>query len=523
MIPGYRILHEIGRGGMATVFRAVQESLGREVALKVMKPELARDAAYAERFLREGKVVARLRHRNIVTIHDLGIDDAGSPYMAMEYVPGGSVASRIERMDIHAVLRCTREMALALQHAHEHGIIHRDMKPENILCHDDGSFLLSDFGVARLSEATSSLTAEGDTLGTPHYMSPEQWRGEKLDGRSDLYALGVVLYQMLAGSAPYSGTDGWSIGMQHMTSKVPRLQSDKAMFQPLVDCLLAKSRDDRPVDGDDVARRVDALLASLGLSATVASKPAPAGLTTPMPVRSMPPPPPVSSPAITVARPGSQKPVVALLVGLGLALLLAVIGVGYFVVKRLMPTQDAPETPIALAAPAAATTDAGATGDAALAEPATADTAVEEAVPEATTTTSATDTDIPAQLAELGVKFQVDSDGDYQIVQPTGNSRTQMLWIRKPIFEYGSLRIREVMSLGYRSGGDSLSGDIANLLLEDSQARKLGTWTRVGGTAQFVVKIPASASTEELAGALEATRSTADEMEQKLTGAKDEF
>jgi serine/threonine-protein kinase PpkA len=353
-IPNYKILRELGRGGMATVYHAVQESLGREVALKVMAPELARDASYAERFLREGKVVAKLRHRNIVTVHDLGVSPGGQPFLAMEFESGGSVADRAGQLSSAEVLRCVRDIAAALDHAHSQGVIHRDVKPENILRSEDGHYLLSDFGIARVSEGTSALTVEGSTLGTPQYMSPEQWKGENLDGRADLYSLGVVLYQMLTGTLPYSGTDGWAIGMQHMSAPVPTLTQMHGTFQPLLERLLAKRPEDRPARGAEVVRWAESMMTATPLPASPYAlqpvmaaagsvsgptqvrpatpapiAPVPSGPVPPLPPGAAPrpltPPPQAGSPhdVVSVRKPGSSSLVWVLGLGaLGLVLLL---------------------------------------------------------------------------------------------------------------------------------------------------------------------------------------------------------
>jgi serine/threonine-protein kinase PpkA len=203
-IPGYRIVRELGRGGMGTVFLAVQESLGREVALKLLTPQFVADAVATERFLREGRIAAKLADRHIVSVYDVGVHD-GQPYLAMEYMAGGAISAAV----LHApsqVLEIVREIALALDHAHAEGVIHRDLKPENILQRKDGSYALADFGIARAlhadGEIDPALTREGTTIGTPYYMSPEQLQAKPLDGRSDLYALGVVLYQLLTNQLP---------------------------------------------------------------------------------------------------------------------------------------------------------------------------------------------------------------------------------------------------------------------------------------------------------------------------------
>lgn len=259
-IPGYRIQHVIGHGGMATVYLAVQESLGRDVALKVLLPSLAADPIATERFLREARFAAQLHHPNIVAIHDVGMH-AGNPYMAMAYEPAGTVAQTSQgRSDPDFALRVARDIAVALDFAHRQGVVHRDVKPENILRRNDQSCVLSDFGIAHAVAAQTGLTHEGSSVGTPHYMSPEQLRGERVDGRADLYSLGVVLYQMLVGDLPYQGTDGWAIGMQHISAPIPQLPPPLVHLQPLIDSLLAKTPGERPQTGAELVERIDALL-----------------------------------------------------------------------------------------------------------------------------------------------------------------------------------------------------------------------------------------------------------------------
>jgi serine/threonine protein kinase/Flp pilus assembly protein TadD len=231
------------------------------VALKQLSPQLAADPAASERFLREGRIAARLVHRHIVGIHDVGVHEH-QPYLAMEFMPGG-VVSTDAPYPPNAALAIVREIALALDHAHSEGVIHRDLKPENILRRKDGSHALADFGIARARDSSSVLTQEGVTVGTPHYMSPEQLQALPLDGRADLYSLGVVLYQLLTGQLPYRGTEGVPVGMQHIHAPIPRLPDALSRYQLLLDSLLAKSPDQRPATGAELAHRIEGLQATL--------------------------------------------------------------------------------------------------------------------------------------------------------------------------------------------------------------------------------------------------------------------
>jgi serine/threonine-protein kinase len=260
-IPGYRLVRPLGKGGMAEVQLAVQLSLDREVALKCLAPALVGDAAARDRFLREARIAASLRHPHIVPIHDVGTHD-GCPYLAMEFVPGGTAAAFAQApLDATRALQLVRGIAAALDYAHARGVVHRDVKPENILLRDDGSCLLADFGIARALDHATILTREGMCVGTPQYMSPEQLRGQDIDGRADLYSLGVVLFQLLAGELPYRAADAWAVGMLHLSEPIPRLPGHSAFAQELIDGLLAKERQARPATGAELARRIDELLA----------------------------------------------------------------------------------------------------------------------------------------------------------------------------------------------------------------------------------------------------------------------
>ena len=214
-IPGYTLLRPLGRGGMATVYLARQESLGREVALKLLEAAGGADAAVAgERFLREARIAARIDHPNVVTIYDTGEAD-GHLYMALQYVPGGDLASRVKngRLGEEEALRIISECAKGLRAIHLAGLVHRDIKPANIFLAADGTAKVGDLGLARQILDDDKITFTGDMVGTPAYMAPEQALGtQDIDGRADLYALGTALYHLLTGNAPFMGSSPFVVG-----------------------------------------------------------------------------------------------------------------------------------------------------------------------------------------------------------------------------------------------------------------------------------------------------------------------
>lgn len=256
-IPGYRILRPIGEGGMASVFLAVQESLDREVALKVMSPVLAANAEFASRFVVEGKITAKLQHPNLVTVYDIGSHN-GVYYLAAEYIPGGTLKERLAEggLSVGQILDIATDIAQGLDFAHSKGFVHRDVKPGNVLFRADGRVVLADFGIAKAMDGSNSSTVAGASIGTPDYMSPEQARGEPVDGRSDLYSLGTVLYELLVGTPPYQAGDPFTVALMHVTHPVPELPEPWQWLQPLVSGLMAKQADQRFKTG---AAFVDAL------------------------------------------------------------------------------------------------------------------------------------------------------------------------------------------------------------------------------------------------------------------------
>ncbi|MFD1217790.1 bifunctional serine/threonine-protein kinase/formylglycine-generating enzyme family protein [Microbulbifer celer] len=273
-IPGYQILKKINQGGMSTVYLATQRSMGRQVALKVMSPVLNADPIFSERFQREANIVGQLSHPNIVAIHDIGRYRSLN-YIAMDYLPGGSVADALTRGAIEPLeaLHITRQIAMALDHASNKGYVHRDLKPENILFREDGSAVLTDFGVARAVARTTRMTNTGMVVGTPHYMSPEQARGAAVDGRADLYSLGVVFYEMLTSAVPYQAEEAVAIAIKHLTDPIPHLPARHSLYQGLMDRFLAKDPDQRFQRGLDVVDAIDQLLAAIeGKSPTPATK-----------------------------------------------------------------------------------------------------------------------------------------------------------------------------------------------------------------------------------------------------------
>lgn len=261
-IPGYTLVRELGKGGMATVYLAIQESFGREVALKVMAPHLAAEPGFAARFNSEAKMVAALSHPHIVTVYDVGSHN-NYHYMAMEYHTGGDLNNRIDHGGVtsYESLRITRQLADALSLAHSKGVVHRDIKPDNVLfrAHNDDA-ILTDFGIARNMQAESQLTQVGSTVGTPKYMSPEQARGLKVDGRADIYSLGVMLYEMLTGKPPFSASDTISLAIKHCQEPVPRLPEHLERYQLLLDKMLAKDVKNRFQNGIEVMTAIDTLM-----------------------------------------------------------------------------------------------------------------------------------------------------------------------------------------------------------------------------------------------------------------------
>ena len=259
VIPGYDIEGGIGEGAMASVYLATQRSLERKVALKVMAAALAADPSFCERFLREGKTLARLSHPHTVTIHDIG--NVGELYyMAMEYLPNGTLKERIAAgLTPEQGVTLIRQIASALGYAHAQGLVHRDVKPANILFRADGTAVLSDFGIAKSLDDRTQFTQAGFAVGTPSYMSPEQARGQEIDGRADLYALGVVLYEILVGELPYSGTDALSTALAHLTEPLPELPVHHGRYQGVLRKLLAKDPAERFPDAAALLLALDQL------------------------------------------------------------------------------------------------------------------------------------------------------------------------------------------------------------------------------------------------------------------------
>lgn len=253
-IPGHKIEHKIGQGGMAAVYLGVQEAFDRKVAIKILTPKTIADEEVAARFLQEAKTVAQLSHANIIPVYDFGHLD-GYYYMSMEYLSGGSLNTLVKTgLELNEALRIVEDVASALDFAHSKGVIHRDVKPENIMFRDNHSAVLTDFGIAKRRDASNSMTVAGVVMGTPKYMSPEQIAGKELDGRCDLYALGIMFFEMLMTQVPYQSEDYMALAMKHVRDPIPRLPLRLANAQHFLEKMMAKDRDERFATGAEVAK-----------------------------------------------------------------------------------------------------------------------------------------------------------------------------------------------------------------------------------------------------------------------------
>jgi serine/threonine protein kinase len=255
LIRGYRFLKKLSASAHSAVYLAEGETDGNKVVLKVLQqiPDLADGIGAFDRFLQEYELIADLHHPNIVKILDLGVSDDHA-HIVMEYLSGGDLKLRMEKgiTETEAV-SYLKQIAGALAKVHSVGILHRDLKPGNIMLRDDGSLALIDFGLAKRMRLREEITDSGEIFGTPYYMSPEQGRGNDVDARSDIYSLGVIFYEMLTGRKPYTASNAMGIIYKHSESPVPVLPHRLAVYQALLNLLMAKRPDDRLQSADEIA------------------------------------------------------------------------------------------------------------------------------------------------------------------------------------------------------------------------------------------------------------------------------
>ena len=330
---------------MAAVYKAYQPAMERVVAIKVLPRHMASSDEFVERFRREAKMLAKLQHPNILPVFDYGEAD-GYPYIVMPFVQGGTLSQSLHntQVPLQDINRIMSQLGKALGYAHAHGMIHRDVKPSNVLLDDSGNCLLTDFGLARMTEATSKITSSGAVMGTPSYMSPEQGTGAELDNRSDLYSLGVILYEMLTGRVPYSAETPIAVVLKHIQDPLPSVRKFNPEIHEEVELVLlkalAKHPDERYQSADEFLNALQAAIAeatgmphstrtAIGKSASNATTMKPSAGPAP-------------------AKPQKKTNIVA--IGIAVVLCLGILGSGaIFMMTRLAKATPEPSVPAATA------------------------------------------------------------------------------------------------------------------------------------------------------------------------------
>jgi serine/threonine-protein kinase len=386
-LGNYQIVGELGRGGMAVVYRAFQPSLNRYVAIKVLPPHLGHDKEFVERFQREALASAQLRHPNIVVIHDVG-HQQGIYFIVMELLEGHTLKQIVEEEGALSVERANRiveQLAAALDYAHQRGFVHRDVKPANIFVGKDDHVTLTDFGIAKAASEAKQLTRTGMLMGTPEYMSPEQAEGERVDYRTDLYAVGVVLYQMLVGQVPFRGTTPHAILHAVIYEPPAPLRQLRQDLPPAIETVVLTAIDKRP---ERRYQSGEELAADLRKAATSRFQPFI------VPVHSDPPPTDPTKPSESAT---SRKPIAWIVSAMVVILcgLLAVLAIMIFDGAEPGETPLPPTTAVAFSTQTATPDNTGASLTATAAAATTLSATVATGTPEPATSTPQSPTDTP--------------------------------------------------------------------------------------------------------------------------------
>jgi tRNA A-37 threonylcarbamoyl transferase component Bud32 len=344
----YQITGPLGEGGMASVYKAYQLGMDRYVALKILPRHFASDPQFVKRFEQEAKIIAKLQHPHILPVHDYGEED-GYTYIVMPFVETGTLADVLhgEPLPIHQISHIMTQVGDALDYAHSQGVIHRDVKPSNVLVDERGNCMLTDFGIGKILTGTTQLTRTGDVIGTPAYMSPEQGLGKELDGRSDIYSLGVMLYEMVAGRQPYKAETPMAIIIKHINDPLPPPRVvNPAIPEPVERVVLkalAKDREHRYGTADEMVAALNAVVtletSQKGVP-TLQATPA-VDVSTPTAVKVTP----LTPPTVRPKRRGNLPWILAGIGGLGVIGVIVIVGF-LALANRFWGNQAVDETPI---------------------------------------------------------------------------------------------------------------------------------------------------------------------------------